>query len=1102
MNLNEDFIKEDINLYYLLNDVILKSIMPYINKIKENGLKYQINKGMKNVDFDEKIILLLKKHLSPTKIVEISPLLGSVTIQYRNEKIYIYPSGIIGLAVNEINIDKSQLLMSVDDIIDQLEKKYITNVSYINMKFRDILVNLCDKGVYKPETAEEKTIYDLLVLILLYNDRKTSNLPDWLKPALNSLKRADLIKDLINSIVDFITSMISTISENIYLDLRLALDSKLVRITLNKKTNKGQISGLLSVLGIDINEKIDKFLEDYLSASFIRGIGQLVTETISSILCDVNTENNIFGNINIIQDSQFLEDEPFNITMCMGRNPIHERAFRWFTKSEILDGEIQYSESEDFCNAISVKSDCERIIIPKTVLNFGLISKYSTEECSRNSVIISNLKPNTQYWYRVGNNKKNIWSKTYTFKTPIESNEFTFINLSDSQGMIKDDYDLFIKTFRNAIKNVSNAEFVTHLGDFVDDGNNEDYWGWVLNSNLWKERVLVPLSGNHELWVSNSIIGNSTDNPIVRHFYISNIPHQDLSSGVYYSYTYKDVTFIVLNTNDINSDYKISDEQFNWAYNTAMSATTKWKIILMHKSIYSNGPHSFDDDVKGIMKQIVSLCDKAKIDIVFSGHDHVYVRTPFMKNNNRVFNKTKLLTKSNIKYETAINPEGTLYIMPGTSGVKNYNQDLSIPIITEKVSQPYCPTYSKVEVTDNVIYFTAYKYNVCDNSTEVIDSYAIEKTNSNNNFESVEKKFITKGNKQLKFVVVGNKKEFLQAINDEDITNIVTNGSDINLEDVFGRSCICLIKRNLEISGSSRIARVCFKIQNYAKLTISGNVYVDNTRKKFSIYPSINNIELYENTILELNDNVTLKTEFGTGKSGYCILQKGRNSKVIVNSNSENFGSKGVIKSTGDCTSVILNSGKYSAYKGNYALNISGNLVINNAIINGLIIKKDAEVYMNNGIINNNKGLYAVDITGKFYILGGKVSPDNAEKSINLTGELCELHIIPDHDGSVQIGNKIAFFGNMEEDLLKLKDHANCNVEYSTIKQEIKYLTDICKFNFTNCNIIETNNKKEMDLPKGQYYLVLRKYFDVNNELKEENRNAYIYSKIKYTDNK
>ena len=122
MNLNGNFIKEDVNLYYLLNDVILKSIMPYINKIKENGLKYQINKGIKSIDFDEKIILLLKKHLSPTKVVEISPLLGSVTIQYRNEKIYIYPSGIIGLAVNEINIDKSQLLMSVDDIIDQLEK--------------------------------------------------------------------------------------------------------------------------------------------------------------------------------------------------------------------------------------------------------------------------------------------------------------------------------------------------------------------------------------------------------------------------------------------------------------------------------------------------------------------------------------------------------------------------------------------------------------------------------------------------------------------------------------------------------------------------------------------------------------------------------------------------------------------------------------------------------------------------------------------------------------------------------------------------------------------------------------------------------------------
>lgn len=64
--------------------------------------------------------------------------------------------------------------------------------------------------------------------------------------------------------------------------------------------------------------------------------------------------------------------------------------------------------------------------------------------------------------------------------------------------------------------------------------------------------------------------------------------------------------FIVLNTNDVTVDGYLSDAQYDWAYETAKNAGTEWKIILLHKSPYSNGPHAQDDDVAAIRQPVES----------------------------------------------------------------------------------------------------------------------------------------------------------------------------------------------------------------------------------------------------------------------------------------------------------------------------------------------------------------------------------------------------------------------------------------------------------------------------------------------------------------
>ena len=81
--------------------------------------------------------------------------------------------------------------------------------------------------------------------------------------------------------------------------------------------------------------------------------------------------------------------------------------------------------------------------------------------------------------------------------------------------------------------------------------------------------------------------------------------------------------------------------------------------------------HPEDKDVIAIRKQLNNLAADCDVDLVLSGHDHVYNRTPYLSQGKTQQVKTKTLP---IKYTAAVNPSGTVFVIAGTAGVKNYVQ--------------------------------------------------------------------------------------------------------------------------------------------------------------------------------------------------------------------------------------------------------------------------------------------------------------------------------------------------------------------------------------------------------------------------------------------
>ena len=622
--------------------------------------------------------------------------------------------------------------------------------------------------------------------------------------------------------------------------------------------------------------------------------------------------------------------------------------------------------------------------------------------------------------------------------------------------MIASDYETYLNTLTEAKKQFDGAAFVLHAGDFVDDGSNEDYWTWALDG-VSESVSYIPSAGNHE--AKSSVEGITDPNAIISHFQVQNqdIPKQDTSTGIYYSYVYENATFIVLNTNDVTKDGYLSDAQYDWAYEKAKNAQTDWKIILMHKSPYSNGPHAKDDDVVAIRKQLNSLTADCDVDLVLSGHDHVYNRTPYLAQGKTQQVTTKTTSYQGTNYTTAVNPSGTVFVIAGTAGVKNYVQTPVSTVPSEKTFQQTCPVYAGVTIDDGKLYYRAYQ--VENGVSELVDSFAIDKSKETEvpAWEKVEDmiaelpdtptvndaskiraartaydtlpdadkeqvaniKRLEQAEKMLqalqningkRTVHVNNKSEFLNALKDQNVGTIITGGSDIYIEsgNVFSqKEQFWDITRDLCIKGSSKLQMVSFRVKDGATLLLDGTLSIDNARTQASLWNALNPVEVYGNSTLITSGHVALHTQYGIGgaNQGVCVKMMEPGSKAILGSDGSYYGAEAAVYSPVPDTEVIINAGTYARKNNNHrAVDSQGTIEVNGGEIANLW--SNGALYINGGTFDNGSNLspqIPVDIEGTAYMTGGTIQPYN-ENSVKLRGT-GKLHILAGAVGQVSIGN-------------------------------------------------------------------------------------------------
>jgi predicted ester cyclase len=252
-----------------------------------------------------------------------------------------------------------------------------------------------------------------------------------------------------------------------------------------------------------------------------------------------------------------------------------------------------------------------------------------------------------EYVFRVGNGTDSFSSQG-AFKTAEQDlNRFTFINITDTQGVTARDYAKWKDILDKALIKFPDARFLLHSGDMVDEGHKIAQWDLFAGAvkDEFMKLPIMPAVGNHEAFNKNGT------NPDVKNFTNSfNLPlEQDTGapSGTVYSFDYGNVHIAVMNTQCGSKNLK---KQADWLRRDMTGTKKLWKIVALHR-----GPYGATYDTTDIRTAWTPVFDEAGVDLVFQGHDHNYVRSYPMKN------KTKVRAG-----------QGTVYMIGNSGGVKFY----------------------------------------------------------------------------------------------------------------------------------------------------------------------------------------------------------------------------------------------------------------------------------------------------------------------------------------------------------------------------------------------------------------------------------------------
>ncbi|OBZ12541.1 metallophosphoesterase family protein [Bacillus sp. FJAT-26390] len=328
--------------------------------------------------------------------------------------------------------------------------------------------------------------------------------------------------------------------------------------------------------------------------------------------------------------------KPIAIVTTFKGDPMTSRAFTWHSGSRQAASVVQLMKED-----ASLGWDDERVMTFTGTSSSVDIGGGATQAVHKAEA--AGLEPGTAYRYRVGSGEAKGWSDAAVFETePEKLDSFSFINVTDSQGVTEQDFDLWGNTLNKAFATFPSAAFIVHNGDLTEDPEDEQAWTSLFaKASKWVSQFpFMPVTGNHD-----EVDGQAER--FISHFNLPDNGAEGSAQGTTYSFDYGSVHFVILNS---ESNIK---EQTKWLSSDLENTDKPWKVVAVHQGPYGGNTYKK-------VKDWTKLFDKFKVDLVLQGHNHEYSRSYPLRDGQIVGDG-----ESEVQ-----NREGTVYVVTNTSGQK------------------------------------------------------------------------------------------------------------------------------------------------------------------------------------------------------------------------------------------------------------------------------------------------------------------------------------------------------------------------------------------------------------------------------------------------
>lgn len=308
---------------------------------------------------------------------------------------------------------------------------------------------------------------------------------------------------------------------------------------------------------------------------------------------------------------------------------------------------------------------------------------------------ITDLDENSSYVYRVGS-ESGGWSEPSVFTTDDFTGDYGFLFFGDPQigasGNAQRDGEGWAETLDIATESYPESELLFSAGDQVNTASSESEYEYYLAPEQMTQIPTVPVNGNHD-------VGSKA---YEQHYTVPNLdPNAGAatsgsSSGGDYWFTYKDVLYVVLNTNS-NDDQSHID--FMEKVVAEHGADAKWKVVAFHHSIYSVASHVYDGQIERLRNALPTAISDLGFDLVLQGHDHSYTRSYLIEDG-------ELADAEEVAGQSEISAgEGeVLYVTANSaSGSKYYDVRAPDAWYASVINQEKVRNYSHIDVTDSSI---------------------------------------------------------------------------------------------------------------------------------------------------------------------------------------------------------------------------------------------------------------------------------------------------------------------------------------------------------------------------------------------------------------